>query len=334
MGENKTFVFTPENGGNGGVSNALLGMLPGLLNKGGMDPNLIATIMGNKNNGDNYGGGWWGIIWLIVIAAMFGWNRGGNGGGLFGGNGGGSLPAALPAELTGTAGRELLMSAIQGNGAAINQLASSFGCSMQQVQAGLCNVQNLIQGVGNQVGMSSQQIINAIQSGNNSVLTQIANCCCTTQNAITTMGYENQLANCNQTNTLVNAMNSNTLALRDGGTANTNAILSKLDAMETRALQDKLDAKNNQILALTNQLSQEHQNNYFGQVVAQATAPINSALAGLKSEVDGIKCKLPPTVAVPYPQLQAFNPECFRAAAYGAFAGDVAANSVNPYCGC
>lgn len=333
MGSDKTFVFTPEGGNSGGSKFDIMALLPGLMGNKGLDPNILA-LMGNKNNGEAYGGGWWGIIWLIVIAAMFGWNRGGNGG-LFGGNGGGSLPAALPAELTGNAGRELLMSAIQGNGAAINQLASSFGCSMQQVQTGLCSVQNLIQGVGNQVGMSSQEIINAIQSGNNSVLTQIANCCCNTQQAIERNAAASQLQNCQNLNTLTNTMNSNTLALRDGSTNNTNAILAKLDAIETRALQDKLDAKNNQILALTNQLSQEHQNAYFGQVVAQATTPINAALAGLKSEIDGIKCKLPPTVAVPYPQLQAFNPECFRAAAYGAFAGDMAANyAASPYCGC
>lgn len=51
---------------------------------------------------------------------------------------------------------------------------------------------------------------------------ELANCCCTTQrsidavnNNITKMGYENQLSVCNQTNNLVNTMNSNTLALRD-----------------------------------------------------------------------------------------------------------------------
>ena len=40
--------------------------------------------------------------------------------------------------------------------------------------------------------------------------------------------------------------------------------------------------------------------------------------------MDGIKCKMPPTVAVPYPQLQVYNPETFRAAAFGVYAGDVA----------
>lgn len=88
---------------------------------------------------------------------------------------------------------------------------------------------------------SVNYIINAFQSGNQAVLTQIADCCCKTQNAITTMGYENQLAMCNQTNALVNTANQNTLSLRDGATANTNAILAKLDAMQNQALQDRFN---------------------------------------------------------------------------------------------
>ena len=53
-------------------------------------------------------------------------------------------------------------------------------------------------------------------------------------------------------------------------------------------------------------------------------------------DVDGIKCKLPNTVSVPYPQLSCYNPEIFRAAAMGAYAGDAAFNGVgyNNGCGC
>ena len=52
--------------------------------------------------------------------------------------------------------------------------------------------------------------------------------------------------------------------------------------------------------------------------------------------MDGIKCKLPNTVSVPYPQLSCYNPEIFRAAAMGAYAGDAAFNGVgyNSGCGC
>lgn len=66
-----------------------------------------------------------------------------------------------------------------------------------------------------------------------------------------------------------------------------------------------------------------------------ATAPIVTRLNTLQSDVDGIKCKLPNTVSVPYPQLSVYNPEIFRAAAYGAFAGDTYANyGLSSQCGC
>jgi hypothetical protein len=48
-----------------------------------------------------------------------------------------------------------------------------------------------------------------------------------------------------------------------------------------------------------------------------------------------MQCKLPNTVSVPYPQLSVYNPEIFRAAAYGAFAGDTYANyGLSSQCGC
>ena len=191
--------------------------------------------------------------------------------------------------------------------------------------------------------LSSQQVINAITSGNASLASELANCCCTTQRSIdgvnlnlTKMGYENQLAVCNQTNNLVNTMNSNTLSLRDNGTANTNAIIAKLDAMQNQALLDKIDSLREKNSTLVSQLSQEHQTATFGTMISQATTPIVTKLNALQSDVDGIKCKLPNTVSVPYPQLSVYNPEVFRAAAYGAFAGDTYANCGVGYnnCGC
>lgn len=112
--------------------------------------------------------------------------------------------------------------------------------------------------------LSSCEVINAITSGNATLASELANCCCTTQrsidavnNNITKMGYENQLSVCNQTNNLVNTMNSNTLALRDSGTANTQSIIAKLDAMQNQALLDKIDSLRERNSTLLTQLSQE-----------------------------------------------------------------------------
>ena len=216
------------------------------------------------------------------------------------------------------------MQAIQGNGNAIQQIASSLNCSTQQLQTALCNVQNTITQVGNQVGLSTNQIINAMQSGNQAILTQLADCCCKTQNAITSMGYENQLAVCQQTNTLVNTANQNARDIQAATQAQTQAILAKLDAAETRVLQDKLDAERQKNATLAAQLSNEHQTQAIMASVAQQNAPIVAALQTLQKNVDGIMCRMPNTVPVVYPQIKAYNPEVAQAAAIGAAAGNYA----------
>lgn len=260
-------------------------------NGGAMDGNLVAALMnGNNRNGNAYGYEW---MWMILLWVLWG----GNGWGGFGGRGTGSLPA----ELNGDAGRQLLMNAIQGNGSAISQLASSLNCSVQQIQTALCNIQA-------QSGLSAQQIINAVQSGNAQVLSQMASCCCDVRTAIERQGYESQLAVLNQTNTLTNT-------IRETSQNGTTAILAKLDQLQTTALQDKIDALREKNSTLTTQLNLEHQNAYMAGVVSQAVAPVNAAVAALQNDVNGIKCKMPETATVPYSPIVGV-PTCI-AAQYG-----------------
>ena len=305
----RTYVFNQD--GQGGGGNGLLAsILPALQNRGIDTGYLMGLVGGANSNGGFFGnnGGFQDIIALIVIAAIFG-----NGSFGFGGN-----------NRNNSTEREMIMSAIQRNGLDLNQLASSINCSVGQIESAINAVSTQLCNVGNQIGMSGQQIINSIQSGNSALATQLADCCCQTQNAITKMGYENQLAVCNQTNTLVNTANANTLSLRDGATANTNAILAKLDAMQNQALQDKIAALTAQNSTLQSEISQRNQNATILNSVSQQIAPLVAGLQALQGDVDGIKCKLPNTVSVPYPQLQVYNPEVARAAAFGAAAGGYA----------
>ena len=322
MSTERTYVFGGD-GGNGGSKLDITALLPGMLGGRSVDPNLLA-LMGNRNG---FGGqdGWWSIIWLVVIASIFGWN--GNGG-FFGGGRGNN---GLPAELAGNAGRELLMQAIQGNGDAIRQLASSFNCSNQQVQTALCSVQNAITQVGNQVGLTGTQVINALQAGDNNIISQMSSCCCNVLQAIERQGCATQLQNCQNMNTLTREMNNNARNLQDATQAQTQAILAKLDAAETRVLQDKLDAERQKSATLAAQLNNEHQTQTIMGSVAQQIAPLVAGIQSLQGEVDGIKCKLPNTVSVPYPQLQVYNPEVVRAAAFGAAAGGYAGYGCGGY---
>lgn len=114
--------------------------------------------------------------------------------------------------------------------------------------------------------------------------------------------------------------------------ANTQAILQKLDSFENLYRQDKYDRVLSENVALKGQLSQSQQNQYISSVIQANTTPIVGALNHLQGEVDSIKCKMPPTVAVPYPQLRAFNTDCYNAAMFGTLSGEM--YGLNSQCGC
>lgn len=299
-------------------------------NKGNMDPAALMAMM-NNNYGFGGNGAWW--IWIILL--FFCW-------GGFGGNGfgrGASDASRLASELNTDANTNLLMQAINGNKEAISSLSNTLNCDFNSVTAALNNINSGVSKISCDVKLSGCEVINAITSGNAALASKLAECCCNTQRSIdsvnlnlTKMGYEDQLAMCNQTNTLVNTMNQNTLSLRDSNLANTQAILQKIDNFENIYRQDKMDRLTSENLALKGQISQANQNQYIAATVQANTAPIVNRLNSLQSDVDGIKCKLPNTVSVPYPQLAVYNPEIARAAAYGAFVGEN--YGLNTQCGC
>lgn len=320
--ESKTYVF----GNEGSTSNnGMLGLLAPLLQKQGVDPNVLLAMKGNNGFGGE--GGW--FMWVIFLFFLMGW--GGNGWGGFGNNGRGGIAN----EINNDYGRGLLMDAIGGNRNALSNLATQLNCTEGQIQSAISALISQVQSVGNQVGMSGMQTINALQQGNMQIAQQIANCCCQTNNNITTQGYENKLAICQQTHAINDNANANALMLRDTNQSNHLALMGKLDQMQTQAMQDKLDALREKNSALVAQISNEHQTQALQAYQAQIITPVNAALAALQAEVAGIKCKLPNTVSVPYPQLKTYNPEVFQAAAMGAYAGDVAANAASTVgCGC
>ena len=116
----------------------------------GTDP---ATLMAMMNNG-GFGNGNW--MWIIFLFFLYGWGRNGNG--LFGGNNGSDTN-----YLAGQAERDMLMQAINGNGAAVQNLATNLNCDVNSIKTAINSVQSSIAGVGNQVGLTGQQVINAIQ---------------------------------------------------------------------------------------------------------------------------------------------------------------------------
>lgn len=271
MEEAKTYVFKDDV-----ASNGLLSLLGPMLQQRNIDPAYLLALQNNNGFGNE---GMW-FIWIIFMWFMWG----GNGFGGFGRNG-----AGLANEINNDYGRELLLQAINGNGNAISQLATTLNCDINAVQTALNAVQSNIQSVGNQVGMSSQQIINAIQAGDAGIASQLASCCCTIREEITRSNYENQIATSNQTNILSGKIDQQT-----------NLINDKFCQLEMRDMQSKIDSLRDERSALLNQLSQEHQTAALQAYQAQSLIPVNAALGSLQNEINSIKCKLPETATVPY----------------------------------
>ena len=225
MSESKTVIYSPDSGMAGG--NGMMAMLAPLLQQKGIDPNLLVAMNG-KNGGNGWGNGS-DFLWIIFLFFLFPLlGRGGWGNGFGGGNEGGCPSGAGLANLINNDnGRELLMSAIQGNGQAINNLATNLNCSVGQIQQAINGVSAKVAEVGCQVGMSSQQIINSIQAGNCQIANQMAQCCCDVKGAIQQQGYENRIATINQTDDLKS--NANTQF---------NILGAKIDA-QTQIINDK-----------------------------------------------------------------------------------------------
>lgn len=299
MSETKTYVFGNDGQCGGG---GMMSLLAPLLQRNGLDPNLLLAM--NKNsNGWGEGGG---FMWVIFLFFLMGW--GGNGWGGFGGNGRG----AIANEINNDYGRSLLMDAIGGNRNAISNLATQLNCTEGQIQNAISALTSQVQNVGNQVGMSGMQTINALQQGNMQIAQQLANCCC-----------ENRLAICQQTNALQSSINNvangqergfanvayetqrQTCDLHNAIKDSTQTLLDGQKQAEMREMQSKLDA-------LREENSTYKSSAMTSQIVGQALAPVNAVLAGLQKEVAGIKCKLPETVTLNYSQATAV-PNCVAA---------------------
>lgn len=261
MSESKTFIL-PD----GGQSGSMMPLLASLCQQRGIDPNMLLAMKNNSGFGGE--GGW--FMWVIFLLIFTGW--GGNGFGWVNQNGN------LPNMINNDAGRELLMSAIQGNGNAIGQLATTLNCDIKQINSTL------------------QAMATQLQNSNSQLASQLAQCCC-----------DNKMAICQQTNTLQstingvgnamergfsdNAFRMQTLAcdLKTSANDNTRAILGKLDQIED-------SRKDREIASLTAQLT-----------ASQSRAERQSELQPIYKALADIQGKQPNTVPVQWPQIKAFQ---------------------------
>ena len=270
----------------------------------GIDPGLLALL----NNGGGFGNnGYW--IWILFMWMIWGGNGSWNG---MGNNG------MLANQLFNTEGRDMLLQAINGRADALGQLANITNTSVETVKNGIFALQNAINQTANQVGMSGLQTINAVQSGDAAISAKICECCCENRLAIanqtnalqSTMAANHaaatlqaaqseaadQLAVCQQTNTLGSQAERNTNSILNAIAGQNTLITKEFCDLKERELQNKINTQGDIITQLRNQISNDHQ-----------TLQFNAAFHALDDKIDAIAAKQPQTVPVTWPNLVGVN---------------------------
>lgn len=166
------------------------------MGKNNNDPMAMAAMLNNNQWMNNP------FIYLVFLM-MFGRN------GLWGNNANSVQNAEIQGQLNAIRNQMsdnqnsgLLMDAVKGNNNAITQLASNLNCDFNSLNNAICAVRSGIQDVAGKVGFSAEKVINAANLGDLNIVQQLKDCCCQTQQNLLKMGYEQQLATANQTNTI------------------------------------------------------------------------------------------------------------------------------------
>lgn len=244
-----------------------------------MGPADMAAVMGNHGGayGDMgfNGGAWWWIIILFLFGMNGGWGRGFGGYGNCGGDGVGS-------EVQRGFDQNAVMSGINGlNGAVANGFAN--------VQTTLCNgFAGVNQGMANgfaqaEIAENGRQMANMNQMfGIQSALQQ---CCCENRAATADLKYTVANEACADRAAVEGALRDVTAQ----GVANTQALLNTINggiqSIKDQLCNDKIDAKNERIQELQQQL-------YMKDLAASQSAQNALIQQGFATEVDALYNRL------------------------------------------
>ena len=155
--------------------------------------------------------------------------------------------------------------------------------------------------------MQTNQIIQQLLQGNNALTSQIAGCCCDLKGLLRELG-------CGIEKTIMGEGS----ATRAEIAAARNDIKEGQRAQEMREMQREIDALRESKSDLKTKLALKDQNDFVQATINAGLQPLYGMVQKLQSDVDGMKCKMPPTVSVPWPQLRAYNPDAAVAAQWAA----------------
>lgn len=249
----------------------------------------VSPMYGGGNGGFGSFGGDWGWIILLLLIAGGGWGNGFGFGGMggFAADGAALYPWMNQANLTSNGFQNQMLndnvtSIRDGISALSTQLCGGFG----DVQMALCNgFAGVEQGANTRQMANMQQAFaaqTAMTQGFNNVQSQLAQCCCDNRLATANLGADIAREAC---------------ATRTNDTQNTQAILNTINggiqSIKDQLCADKIDAKNDEIANLRQQIAMKD-------LAASQTAQNAFISQGFANEVDQLynrlnNCPVPTT---------------------------------------
>jgi hypothetical protein len=257
----------------------------------GMNSGLdFATFMNSalRNNDDGMWGGNGGWLWIFLLI-LFGGN-----GNFFNRGAGQAVNDAAVTEAVDAAiqkaradglSDQVVIEAVKGNGNAIQQLATTLNVDLSTIKTALCSLDKGVSKLSGDIGMSTQQIINAIQSGNMQISSQLANCCCSMKEAIIEQGNTARIQTIEQTNQLSEVMNRNTAMLSNKLDIQTAEMRSGFQGIKDYLCQEKIETLQHQVTQLENAANNAAQTSAISAYVEAAIRPVQAQVTQLVNAV-------------------------------------------------
>lgn len=251
---------------------------------------FMNSALRNGNCGDNMWGGQNGLLWIFLLL-LFGW--GGNG---YGNRGQAvndravteTVEAAIQKARADGVSDSMLMDAIKGNQSAIQTLANTFNTDITAVQQSLCALNGGLDKISGQIGLSAQQVINAIQTGNMNIVQQLMNCCCETKALILEQANATRMATMEQTNTLSDRMRTGFAETHQLINAQTAQMVAGFQSIKDMFTQNKIDTLQATVNQLQNNANNSAQTAYLQNYINSQLAPVQATVNSISGRVPNV----------------------------------------------
>lgn len=257
----------------------------------------LAGLLQNSVKGNN--NGWLGsngdgsFLLLFLLILFGGWGNGFSNRGQAGQLTNdaavtGAVDAAIQRARADGLSDQSILDAIRGNQTVIQTLATTFNTDITAVQQSLCALNGGLDKISGQIGLSGQQVINAIQTGNMNIVQQLMNCCCETKALILEQANATRMATMEQTNTLSDRMRTGFSETHQLINAQTAQMVAGFQSIKDMFTQNKIDTLQATVNQLQNNANNSAQTAYLQNYINSQLAPVQATVNSISGRVPNV----------------------------------------------